>query len=83
MTWDDVLENAKIHTPKSSEGTVIPQMKKQHTILFSVVPSRDTTGNKIVTSDDEASDAEDEAKPAATKSTGKALTTPRWGVLSN
>ncbi|CAF4811454.1 unnamed protein product [Rotaria sp. Silwood1] len=56
LTWNDVLEAAKTKKPISVTQKIIPSTKlsKQHSILFSVIPSRDvTTGKKIVTSDDE------------------------------
>ncbi|CAF0823930.1 unnamed protein product [Didymodactylos carnosus] len=58
LTWADVLESAKTKTPKTSIQKVIPSTKlsKQHSVLFSVIPSRDTAGKKIVTSDDEDED---------------------------
>jgi hypothetical protein len=73
LTWNDVLENAKTHVPKSTVGKTIPKLlKKQHTILFSVVPSRDpNTGNKIVTSDDEDDNVKEEVKAAAPAPKGK------------
>ena len=67
LTWADVLEAAKTKTPVSTTQKIIPSAKlsKQHSILFSVIPSRDeSTGKKIVTSDDED---EDVAAPASTK----------------
>ncbi|CAF2639952.1 unnamed protein product [Rotaria sp. Silwood2] len=59
LTWNDVLEAAKTKKPMSVIQKVIPSTKlsKQHSILFSVIPSRDVaTGKKIVTSDDEDDD---------------------------
>lgn len=66
LTWADVLEAAKTKTPVSTTQKVIPSAKlsKQHSILFSVIPSREeSTGKKIVTSDDE----DEDAAPASTK----------------
>ena len=63
ITWNDVLEAAKTKKPVSVIQKIIPSAKlsKQHSILFSVIPSRDAnTGKKIVTSDDE----DDEAAPS-------------------
>ena len=60
VTWNDVLEAAKTKKPVSVTQKVIPSTKlsKQHSILFSVIPSRDAgTGKKIVTSDDEDDEA--------------------------
>jgi hypothetical protein len=60
LTWNDVLEAAKTKKPVSLTKKVIPSTKlsKQHSILFSVIPSRDEkTGKKIVTSDDEDENA--------------------------
>jgi hypothetical protein len=52
-TWEEVCENAKTKATPALKKKVIPQLKKQHSILFSVVPSRDQqTGQKVVTSDD-------------------------------
>ena len=56
LTWNDVLEAAKTKKPVSIQQKTVPSAKlsKQHSVLFSVVPSRDgNTGKKIVTSDDE------------------------------
>jgi len=56
LTWNDVLEAAKTKKPMSVIQKIIPsaRLSKQHSILFSVIPSRDaSTGKKIVTSDDE------------------------------
>ncbi|CAF2973551.1 unnamed protein product [Rotaria socialis] len=56
LTWDDVLEAAKTKTPISVKQKVVPTTKlsKQHSILFSVIPSRDgKTGKKIARSDDD------------------------------
>jgi hypothetical protein len=66
LTWDDVLEAAKTKKPVSLTQKIIPSAKlsKQHSILFSVIPSRDgNTGKKIVTSDDE----DEEATPSSSK----------------
>jgi hypothetical protein len=68
LTWNDVLEAAKTKKPMSVKEKVVPSAKlsKQHSILFSVIPSRDAkTGKKIVTSDDE----DEEATASATTST--------------
>jgi len=64
MTWDDVCRNAKTKPPFSQLKKIVGTIgiKKQHSILFSTVPSRDPkTGAKIVT-DDDGDDDEDEAK---------------------
>ncbi|CAM4740709.1 unnamed protein product [Rotaria magnacalcarata] len=56
LTWDDVLEAAKTKTPISVKQKVVPTTKlsKQHSILFSVIPSRDgKAGKKIARSDDD------------------------------
>lgn len=55
LTWEDVLESAKTKTPVSLKQKVVPSTKlsKKHSILFSVIPSRDEkTGKKVVTPDD-------------------------------
>jgi hypothetical protein len=60
LTWNDVLETAKTKQPMSLKQKIVPATKlsKQHSILFSVIPSRDVkTGKKIVTSDDEDENA--------------------------
>ncbi|CAF0877475.1 unnamed protein product [Adineta ricciae] len=60
LTWDDVLEAAKTKKPVSTTEKVVPSTKlsKQHSILFSVIPSRDVkTGKKVVTSGDEDEEA--------------------------
>lgn len=72
MSWKDVLENAKTKAPFSSlkKKTLVPQLKKQHSILFSTIPSRDAdTGKKVVTSNDTDDVAEDEADNLLTKKT--------------
>ncbi|CAF1147819.1 unnamed protein product [Adineta steineri] len=73
LTWNDVLEAAKTKKPVSTIQKIVPSAKlsKQHSILFSVVPSRDaTTNKKIVTSDDEDDDA-----PSTTSSPSKTTDT--------
>jgi hypothetical protein len=73
LSWDDVLEAAKTKKPVSVIQKIIPSAKlsKQHSILFSVIPSRDAdTGKKIVTSDDE-----DDEAPATTTSTSTKTST--------
>ncbi|CAF3707369.1 unnamed protein product [Rotaria sp. Silwood1] len=60
LTWNDVLEAAKTKKPISVTQKIIPSTKlsKQHSILFSVIPSRDAkTGKKIITSDDEGEES--------------------------
>jgi hypothetical protein len=76
LTWDDVVKNAKTKIPFSSIPKKIPQLsQKQHSILFATVPSRDSSGLKIVTDDDDASDDESESKAvaaaASSSTTGK------------
>ena len=52
VTWEDVLENAKTNKPFSQEKKPVRVLKKQHTVLFTVVSSRDQeTGKKQITSD--------------------------------
>jgi hypothetical protein len=71
LTWNDVLEAAKTKKPVSLTQKVIPSAKlsKQHSILFSVIPSRDgNTGKKIVTSDDEDEEATATATTASSSS---------------
>ncbi len=41
VTWADVLEAAKTKPPFSTKKKVVPALKKQHTIMFSTVPSLD------------------------------------------
>lgn len=63
MTWKDVLENAKTKISPALKQKIIPSLKKQHSIMFSTVPSRDQeTGEKIVTPDDVHSDDEVDKK---------------------
>lgn len=69
LTWKDVLEAAKTKTPVSTKQKVLPAAKlsKQHSILFSNIPSRDVqTGTKATSIDDEGGDDE-EPTTAATK----------------
>eukprot|EP01119_Soliformovum_irregulare_P017480 TRINITY_DN5207_c0_g1_i1.p1 TRINITY_DN5207_c0_g1~~TRINITY_DN5207_c0_g1_i1.p1 ORF type:complete len:557 (-),score=200.99 TRINITY_DN5207_c0_g1_i1:3-1673(-) len=57
LTWEEVLENAKTKSSPATTAKVIPALKKQHSILFSTVPSRDqVSGDKIVTNDDTLED---------------------------
>lgn len=52
-TWEDVCKNAKTKVGAASVAKKIPALRKQHSILFSTVPSRDQeTGKKMVTADD-------------------------------
>lgn len=65
VTWDEVMKNAKTSAPASTVQKVIPTLKKQHTLLFSTVPSRDEKGNKFVADGDVAEDvADEEIKPS-------------------
>jgi len=41
MTWEDVLKEAKKNIPFSSKPKEERTLKKQHSILYSVIPSRD------------------------------------------
>jgi hypothetical protein len=53
LTWDDVVRNAKTKVPFSQMKQRAPKLQKQHSIMFSTVPSRDqATGKKIVTDQD-------------------------------
>eukprot|EP01127_Copromyxa_protea_P018819 TRINITY_DN6000_c0_g2_i1.p1 TRINITY_DN6000_c0_g2~~TRINITY_DN6000_c0_g2_i1.p1 ORF type:complete len:491 (-),score=107.29 TRINITY_DN6000_c0_g2_i1:64-1536(-) len=47
VTWEDVLENYKKNPPFSATQKVVPQLKKDHTLLFSAVTSRDDEGKKV------------------------------------
>ncbi len=64
LTWEDVVKNAKTKAPFSQLKQRSPKLQKQHSILFSTVPSRDqSTGKKIITDadiDDHAADDDDE-----------------------
>jgi DNA ligase-1 len=68
LTWDDVIANAKTKVPFSSIKRTAPALGRQHSILFSTVPSRDAAGRKIVCSDDE-----DEDEVVGPSSEGSAL----------
>mmetsp|Transcript_42285 Transcript_42285/g.82999 ORF Transcript_42285/g.82999 Transcript_42285/m.82999 type:complete len:881 (-) Transcript_42285:66-2708(-) len=81
LTWKDVLNNAKTKPPftcqapaaatedssTDSGSSAPPSLKKQHSILFATVPSRDNLGGKIITTDDEDSGDDDEEKKTTTK----------------
>jgi len=71
MSWEEVTKNAKKNTPFSQIKKPEPKLKRQHSILFSTVPSRDTKGSKMITSDDEgenvASDSETESSNSSSK----------------
>ena len=62
MTWADVLANAKTKIPYSQvqHKQKALQVSKQHSILFSTIPSRDEHGRKVITQDDVEED-DDEA----------------------
>lgn len=62
LTWADVIANAKTKPPWSQMKQVKPDYKKQHSIIFSTIPSRDDSGAKIVTTDDEDSEDEESRK---------------------
>lgn len=59
LTWADIVANAKTKVPWSQVKQVKPELKKQHSILFSTVPSRSSSGAKVVTTDDEDSGDEE------------------------
>lgn len=62
LTWEDVCKNAKTKTPMSQIKKKVSVLGRQHTLLFSTVPSRDQAGDKIVTDQDVCSDDEDGAE---------------------
>jgi hypothetical protein len=49
VTWEDVLESAKTKPPFSTKKKVVPALKKQHTIMFSTVPSLDPVSGSRLT----------------------------------
>lgn len=61
ITWKDVVKNYKANPPFSATKKVVPVLKKDHSLLFSTVPSRDAHGNKVVR-DEDALEDEDEKK---------------------
>lgn len=68
LTWKDVLEAAKTKQPISTKAKIVPTTKlsKQHSILFSSIPSRDSkTGKKVVA--DEETDAALSSSSSAAK----------------
>lgn len=71
MTWDDVLSACKKRPPFSQLKRAVPVLKKQHSILFSTIPSRDEKGKKVVTTDDEDQDVDDEDDEPASVSSSK------------
>jgi hypothetical protein len=72
MTWDDVLKLSKTKTPFSCKPKPQRELKKQHTILFSTVPSRDNGGKKVVTDDDVVDDDDDDDSPSSSSSSSGA-----------
>jgi hypothetical protein len=48
VTWADVLESAKTKPPFSTKKKVVPALKKQHTIMFSTVPSLDPVSRHVI-----------------------------------
>ncbi|CAF1191503.1 unnamed protein product [Rotaria sordida] len=78
LIWNDVLEAAKTKKPISVIQKIVPltKLSKQHSILFSVVPSRDEkTGKKIVTSDDEGEQSTAAAATTASSSSSSSKKT--------
>ncbi|UJR31854.1 hypothetical protein I4U23_019330 [Adineta vaga] len=72
LTWNDVLEAAKTKTPISTTQKVVPSAKlsKQHSILFSIIPSRDVkTGKKVVASDEEGEQISSSSPSTSTSKT--------------
>jgi hypothetical protein len=64
-----VVKNAKTKVPFSQLKQRAPKLQKQHSILFSTVPSRDqVSGKKIITDDDIDDKAGDEEYDASTPS---------------
>jgi len=61
MTWEGVLQNAKTKIPFSEKPKMIADLKTQHSILFSAIPSRDKTG-KVVRDNAEIFEEADNAK---------------------
>ncbi|CAF1099513.1 unnamed protein product [Adineta ricciae] len=79
LAWNDVLEAAKTKKPMSIQQKIIPSAKlsKQHSVLFSVIPSRDAnSGKKIVTSDDE----DEEAASSSSTKTSDTRPTCKFGA---
>jgi PBZ domain len=73
LTWQDVLDQAKVDKPFSQLQKKHSLINKQHSVLFSAIPSRDpVTGNKVVTSDDEDESAQDAASSSAASSAAPA-----------
>ena len=75
LTWKDVLEAAKTKQPVSLKAKVVPSTKlsKQHSILFSVIPSRDgKTGKKVVTADDVDENADEGATSKTSRTASRA-----------
>lgn len=66
VSWEDVLAQAKVDKPFSQLQKKASLLNKQHSVLFSAIPSRDpSTGKKIVTSDDEDDHAQDSSLASA------------------
>eukprot|EP01102_Stenamoeba_stenopodia_P003500 TRINITY_DN1356_c0_g1_i1.p1 TRINITY_DN1356_c0_g1~~TRINITY_DN1356_c0_g1_i1.p1 ORF type:complete len:349 (+),score=121.00 TRINITY_DN1356_c0_g1_i1:843-1889(+) len=80
LTWDEVVELAKTKTPFSCKPKPVRALKKQHTILFSTVPSRDqVTGKKVITDDDILEDDDDESEVESSKDKSKGKKECKWG----
>jgi hypothetical protein len=62
ITWKDVVKNYKESPPFSATQKVVPELKKDHSLLFSTVPSRDEEGKKVVRDEDVGEDDEEEKK---------------------
>lgn len=68
ITWKDVLKNYKENPPFSATKKVIPVLKKDHSLLFSTIPSRDETGNKVITDQDACGSDDGEEEENLSKS---------------
>jgi len=63
VTWDDVCKNYVAFKPEIFAKKKAGVLEKQHSILFTSIPSFDLlTGDKIITDDDACSDKDDTEK---------------------
>jgi len=81
VTWDDVCKNYVSFKPEIFEKKKAAVLEKQHSIMFTSVPSIDlSSGEKIITDDDAGSDKDDaESEKHSTKSTNIDLPLCKYG----
>lgn len=80
ITWKDVVKNYKENPPFSATKKIVPVLKKDHSLLFSTVPSRDEAGNKVVRDEDVEDDEEEQKDSITTPATSTFSDKVLWGT---